>query len=468
MKAMFLFLVSVGPLLASAADSGLGKRLDKVLSAHSSSIKKDQVGLAVLSLDPSDKPLLYGHNEEREMTPASITKITTAAAVLQRLGASAKLQTTLWSEATPTADGTLKGDLVLKGGGDSGFVSETMWFLVNELMRANVKKIEGNIVVDDGDFDAVRADESRDPERVDRAYDAPVGAMSFNWNSISIFIRPTEAGKAPQVYLDPIDNGYTVDNRAKTTASGGNNLEVSRDGNKITVKGSIGINQSEVAVYKNIDDPVEWSGRNLAFFLSQRGVELKGKVVAGRRTLSMKQLAKADSKPISQAVADMMKFSNNYVAEMLTKDLAMMKTPSQPATLEAGMKVIRENLVDMGIKAERFTLVNPSGLSRRNKVRPIDLAKVLSYSFKQFPSFAEYLTAFPLAGTDGTLKSRMKDKAGWIRAKTGLLSGVVGLAGYAGRKDGSIRAFAFIFNGKADQGDSARRLFDALAMELVQ
>jgi D-alanyl-D-alanine carboxypeptidase/D-alanyl-D-alanine-endopeptidase (penicillin-binding protein 4) len=389
--------------------------------------------------------------------------------VLQKIGASTKLQTTLWS-AAPIKDGVLKGDLVLKGGGDSGFVSETMWFLVNEFMRTGVKKIEGNILVDDTDFDGVRADESRDPERVDRAYDAPVGAMSFNWNSISIFIRPKETGTPPQVYLDPIDNGYKVENKAKTVAGTGNNLEVSRDGGTITVRGSIGANQPEAAVYKNIDDPVDWSGRNFVFFLGQRGIAVTGKVQAGKKTDDMKMLAKADAKPISQAVADMMKFSNNYVAEMLTKDLALFKTPGSPATLEAGMKIIRQTLTEMGIAADRFTLVNPSGLSRRNKMRPVDLAKVLAGSYRHFPTFAEYLTALPLAGVDGTLKNRMKDSPaqGWVRAKTGLLTGVVGLAGFAGRKDGSVRAFAFLFNGKGEQGDSARRLFDALAVELVQ
>lgn len=463
---MWIFAILMA-LTFPAHSQDLAKRLDKALSKHS--IAKENLGLAVFDLEKREKPLIYGLNEERDMTPASITKIVTAAAVLQRIGASTKLQTTLWSNA-PVKDGVLKGDLVLKGGGDSGFVSETMWFLVNELMRTGIKKIEGDLLVDDTDFDSIRADPSRDPERVDRAYDAPVGAMSFNWNSISIFIRPGETGQPPRVYLDPIDNGFTVDNKAKTTASGGNNLEVKRDGNKITVKGSLGANANEVAVYKNIDDPVEWSGRNLKFFLEQRGVSVSGKIAAGKRALDMKMLAKADSKPIAQAVADMMKFSNNYVAEMLTKNLAAQKSPNSPATLEAGMKVVREFLSDNGIPAGRFTLFNPSGLSRKNKMKAVDMAKVLAISYRHFPTFAEYLTSFPLAGADGTLKSRMKDTPAqnWVRGKTGLLHGVVGLAGYAGRKDGSVRAFAFIFNGKAEQGDSVRRLFDALAMELVQ
>ncbi|MGE3760079.1 MAG: D-alanyl-D-alanine carboxypeptidase/D-alanyl-D-alanine-endopeptidase [Pseudobdellovibrionaceae bacterium] len=440
--------------------------MQKVIKAYS--VPRDHLGLAVIDLSKTPHPLEFGLNEKEQMTPASITKIATAAAVLQKLGASFKFQTTLWTSGS-VRDGVLKGDLVLKGGGDPGFVSETMWFLVNEFVRTGIKKVDGNIMVDDTDFDSVRADPSRDPERVDRAYDAPVGAMSFNWNSINIFVRPTQVGEAPAVFLDPIGNGFSVMNKAKTVNKAGTSIEISRDGNKIRVSGTIGVGQDEKVTYKNIDDPAEWAGQNLVFFLDQRGITVTGKLKTGKKPEGAKLLAKADSKPVSSSVTDMMKFSNNFVAEMLTKNLAA-QAGVVPATIEGGMKIIRANLVSMGIEDKNFNLINPSGLSRKNKMRALDLAQVLTKSFENFPTSAEFLTALPLAGIDGTLKSRMKNpqSTGWVRAKTGLLNGVVGLAGYAGRKDGSVRAFAFIFNGKAEQGDLVRRLFDQLATELVQ
>lgn len=444
----------------------LPDRLQKVLKAYS--VHKSNLGLAVIDLGKTPHPLEFGLNEKDQLIPASTTKLVTAAAVLQKLGPSFKFQTTLWSSGS-IKEGVLNGDLVLKGGGDSGFVSETMWFLVNELVRTGIKKIEGNIVVDDTDFDAIRADPSRDPERVDRAYDAPVGAMSFNWNSINIFVRPTQVGEAPSVHLDPIENGFVVVNKAKTVNKAGSSLEISRSGDRIHVSGTIGIGQNEVVVYKNIDDPAEWSGRNLIFFLGQRGITATGKLKMGKKSEGAKLLAKADSKPLTFLVADMLKFSNNYVAEMLTKDLAA-QAGVVPASIEAGMKIIRANLENSGVDSKNYTLINPSGLSRRNKMRPVDIAQVLVKTFEHFPTSMEFLSALPLAGIDGTLKSRMKNPqaTGWVRAKTGLLNGVVGLAGYAGRKDGSVRAFAFIFNGKAEQGDLVRRLFDQLATELVQ
>jgi D-alanyl-D-alanine carboxypeptidase/D-alanyl-D-alanine-endopeptidase (penicillin-binding protein 4) len=276
-------------------------------------------------------------------------------------------------------------------------------------------------------------------------------------------------GKAPGVYLDPIENGYKVVNNAKTVAKAAYSIEVSRVGNTITVNGHIGIEHAEQAIYKNIDDPVEWSGRALQFFLAQRGISVSGGIRAGKKPENAVLLAKADSRPVSQHIADMMKFSNNYVAEMLTKNLALANGET-PASLSGGMKLIRDNVEAMGIDGKRFTLLNPSGLSRKNRIRPSDLAMILVQAQKSFPWFAEFLTALPIAGQDGTLKKRMKDGPadGWVRAKTGQLAGVAALAGYAGRKDGSVRAFAFIFNGKNDLGESARHLFDALATQLVQ
>lgn len=461
-----LLLASLEAWAKSQEGGDLQAKMDRIL--RGSAIPQSQVGLVVYELNKDGQPMVYSHNEGQDFIPASVTKIATGTTVLARLGPSFKFQTTLWSSGK-VIDGVLKGDLILLGGGDPGFVSESMWFLVNEFVRTGIRKIEGDIVVDDSQFDFIRMDASRDPERVDRAYDAPVGAMSFNWNSINIFVRPTGIGTPPAVILDPIDNGFKVDNRAKTKTNGGNHLEISRVGNRILVAGTIGLDQPEVTAFKNIDDPVEWSGHNLQFFLKQRGITVTGSVVSGRKPESAKFLAKAESKPVSFHVADMLKFSNNYVAEMLTKNLAA-QNGTTPATLEQGMKLIRSSLQEIGIKESRFTLLNPSGLSRKNRIKPVDLAKILLYAQKNFPWFAEFLSALPLSGLDGTLKKRMKDGSaqGWVRAKTGNLAGVAALAGYAGRKDGTVRAFAFIFNGKNDLCESARHLFDALATELVQ
>ncbi|MCB0362864.1 MAG: D-alanyl-D-alanine carboxypeptidase, partial [Bdellovibrionales bacterium] len=86
-----------------------------------------------------------------------------------------------------------------------------------------------------------------------------------------------------------------------------------------------------------------------------------------------------------------------------------------------------------------------------------------------FTVYPEFVSSLPILGVDGTLKSRMNQSSvkGWVRAKTGMLSGVAGLAGYAGRMDGGIATFVFLFNGKDKKTNVAKSLFDSLARQLV-
>ncbi len=454
--------------LNGAAESKLSQTFDRLIAR--SGVGKSELGLKVSTLGESSLQHAFDLNSDVQMIPASVTKIATASAALRRLGPSYKVQTTLVSSGT-VENKVLLGNLVLRGAGDPGFVSESLWFLVNEFSRSGVEKIQGDLLVDDSAFDTVRYDPTRDPGRVDRAYDSPVGAMSLNWNAINIYIRPGPKVGAPLiVQLDPARDYYTLSNKTKTVAGSKNSVQVSRVGKTVLVRGDLGSQASELVVYKNVDDPVDWAGHNLQDFLKQRGIVVTGKVKSGRAPASAKVLARVDSKPVALAVADMLKFSNNFVAEMLTKMMAV-QNGSQPGTMEAGMAVVQNHLVkDLNLRPAEFKILNPSGLSRNNRLSAEALTNILIQAQRNFPTFAELLAGLPLAGLDGTLRRRMKsaDTAGWIRAKTGNLNGVVSLAGIAGRKDGSISAFAFIFNGKAAKAEAARGLFDHMASELVQ
>jgi len=116
-------------------------------------------------------------------------------------------------------------------------------------------------------------------------------------------------------------------------------------------------------------------------------------------------------------------------------------------------------------------LENVSGLTRENQFTAIQLATILNSIKNDFLIFPEFTSGLPIAGVDGTLKNRFKHKpndesAQWVRAKTGYLDGVVGLAGYVGRKNNSPLVFVFMYNGDYQQGLAARALFDDLIAQL--
>ncbi len=406
-----------------------------------------------------DGTVILQHRSDILMLPASISKIATASAVLQSFAPGTKFKTQLKSSAK-VEDGKLKGSLYLVGGGDPSFVSENMWFLVNSFKRTNVKEITGDICVDDSLFDSVRFDESRESVRVDRAYDAPVGAMSFNWNAMNVFVRPTKASQEALVILDPENEYLRLDNSVKTKKSGAAEIQVDRTWNEKTktdvvkVRGQIGENQKEAVIFANISQPDLWAGANLKSFLGQRGIQVKGSIKNCSASEPMEVLAEVESKPIEAILSDMNKFSNNFVAEMLTKNLATLT--QKPATLSAGVARIQNHLKDLGFDLKKdFVILNPSGLTRDNKMTTYAMWRLLMLREKDFATMPEFIMSLPISGVDGTLKRRMKDELTFrqVRAKTGLLTGVVSLAGYATDSNGLPVPFAFIYNGP---GDSSR------------
>jgi D-alanyl-D-alanine carboxypeptidase/D-alanyl-D-alanine-endopeptidase (penicillin-binding protein 4) len=126
----------------------------------------------------------------------------------------------------------------------------------------------------------------------------------------------------------------------------------------------------------------------------------------------------------------------------------------------------------LGFARKDYVLENVSGLTRENRFSAKQLAFVLNTVKNDLLIFPDFASGLPIAGVDGTLKNRMKNKTEnntdqiIVRAKTGYLDGVVGLAGFVGRKNNSPLIFVFMFNGDYQQGMAARPLFDDLINQL--
>ncbi|MFZ3228617.1 MAG: D-alanyl-D-alanine carboxypeptidase/D-alanyl-D-alanine-endopeptidase [Pseudobdellovibrio sp.] len=425
-------------------------------------LKKYKIDPAHVSIEiRNDDTILESINAKDLKIPASVTKILTTYTVLQKLQLGFKFKTQLYFDGS---------NLYLKGGGDPSFVSEKMWYLVNEFTRSEVKTVK-DIIVDDTLFDQIRFDDSRESKRVDRAYDAPIGAMSFNWNAVNIFVKPSEVGKKAIVFVDPDSEAYTLANQTVTTSGSIKKelvVSVSSADRKIIVSGDVSKNADEKAIFKSIAEPDIWSGLQLKAFLKQRNINSIGDVRRGQVPKIAHLVATSESKSLPEVLADMNKFSNNYVAEMLIKNIAA-QDMLQNASLKKGVEVIRAELKNLGLTSKDFSIDNPSGLTRENLLSAYALNQVLQAMKNNFTTFSAVVESLPIAGIDGTLKKRMKGSAaeGWVRAKTGYLDGVVSLAGYAGKMNGDIYTFTLLYNGPRDE-PIVREAFDQIIISLLQ
>lgn len=427
-----------------------------ILSKHK--ISPENISLQIL--DGNEE--VFSVNAELKKNPASLSKIVTSFAILKKIPVGYRFYTKLYSDGV---------NLYLQGGGDPTFVSENLWYLVNEFTRTGIKNIKGNLIIDDSLFDSVRFDDSRQDKRVDRAYDSPVGALSFNWNAVNIFVKPSKTGERANVTVDPISNYYTLVN-STITVSGAVKKElavsISNTEKLITVSGDVLIGSKEKTIYKGIAEPDLWTGSNLIYFLQQRNISFEGKIVSGSVPEKAELVAVFESKSLSNILADMNKFSSNFVAEMLVKNMAAQEQ-KKGASLKRGVEMIREELAKVGISQDEISIVNPSGLTKNNSFSASSLNKVLNLIKKDFSIYPIFLEGLPVAGIDGTLKKRMKGTLaeGWVRAKTGSLDGVVSLAGFAGKRDGTIYAFSFLYNGLQDEA-TVREAFDQLIINSLK
>ncbi len=444
----------------ATTQKALSRPLQKAL--EQSSLPPRHLGLIVAS--PSQT--LYQWNADKSFIPASLIKIFTAGALLELLSPSLIFPTRFLA-VPKIQNGTLKGNLYLKGGGDPAFVSESLWNLVNNLTRTGLKTVTGHLIVDESLFDQ----EKKGPRLKypsHSSYDAPVSALSFNWNTVNIYLRPGKKGQPLRLNLDPSPLYFdSVKNKTLTVPRDGKTgLFVKRNTTKneresLVIKGQMPLKAPETRLYKNISHPAIWTGWNAIAFLKQRGMEVQGQVKKGPTPPKARVLAEWESRPLTDQIRLMMKYSNNFMVEMLVKNLTVqLKGPTKTDHLKTGVQIIRQYLRETGIPEREYTLIQPSGLSRHNKIKPRHLMKFLKY-WEDHPLQPEFAGAFPLANEDGTLKKYFDSPAlkGRIRAKTGSLNGVTGLAGHLITQKGEKRFFVFIFNGPPRLSKKAEKLF---------
>ena len=191
----------------SAVDSILTRSCHKGLRA----------GAKFYSLDRQQ--VIYARNSDSLFTPASNMKMFTSAMALKKVGPDYRFHTRLYTNGK--IQGTvLKGDLYLKGFGDPSLVTEQMWILVNELKNLPITKIEGNIITDSSYFEGQGRLKTWTSYKGPEAYLAPMGALSFNFNTVTVYVEPGKSpGDRPRVVVDPDIDYVRVRNKAVTTGS---------------------------------------------------------------------------------------------------------------------------------------------------------------------------------------------------------------------------------------------------------
>jgi D-alanyl-D-alanine carboxypeptidase len=117
--------------------------------------------------------------------------------------------------------------------------------------------------------------------------------------------------------------------------------------------------------------------------------------------------AESPGQPVRKMIDDMLKFSNNYVAEMLTKNLAA-ERGAKPGTMLKGLEVLKEYARKWNLPKDEYQFTSPSGLSRQNKMSARALTQTLTHLRAGFTTSSEFITNLPITKINNTIKNKIK------------------------------------------------------------
>ncbi|WP_224361709.1 D-alanyl-D-alanine carboxypeptidase/D-alanyl-D-alanine endopeptidase [Hyalangium versicolor] len=428
-------------------------------------LKASRVGVYIQSLD--DGSVVFSQNADDLLNPASNVKLVTSAAALASLGPEYRFDTEFLVDPELPPDGKVK-TLYVRGKGDPSMTTERLFGIVAELYHAGLREVQ-DIIIDDSWFDTERTPPGYDQEESDRAYMAPTGAVSLNWNAAAIFLRAGDApGAKGTVEMEPASDFFVVENGLTTGAHRARRVSVASkplgDKQRIIVKGQLPSDEGAVSVWKKIDSPPMYFGYTLKELLKARSIKVKGKVKQGLAPSRARLVHVAQSDTFDIVLKRLNKLSNNFVAETLLKTMGA-ELKGSPGTFQKGIEVVESFLErDVGIPSGSYVMKNGSGLNDTNRFSATQLARILRFMYSRFPLAPEYLSSVGIAGKDGTLKYRFEgsEAVGRLRAKTGTLENVSALSGYVQATGGEMFVFSMMVNDYPGRSGPVVQGLDAL------
>ncbi|MBI5806571.1 D-alanyl-D-alanine carboxypeptidase/D-alanyl-D-alanine-endopeptidase [candidate division TA06 bacterium] len=457
-------------------DSAVLKRVRMAMAIDSlladSSLAQAQCGLYLTDLSGSAP--LYAKNQDQLFIPASVNKIFITAAALYQLGPHRRFRTAVYGHPS-WAGGKLKGDVYLKGFGDPLLSSTGLEDLAFRLRSRGIFQITGDLIVDASYLDTVKYGAGWMWDEGPHAYNAPVSALSANQNIFEVSFRPSSRiGRRAAVSAGTGLSYIRIQNQVTTSRPGiKRKIRAERshaNGTDVfTFSGHLPQDDSVQYNFFSISEPALYSGALFVQILEDQGIRFTGRARIGQTPESLACLALHESPPLYAMIQKMNKESDNFIAEMLFRQVSrdsMAFASSGPDTFNG----VEKTLHRMGFAPGSFKVADGSGLSRYNLCYPRMVAEVLMTLYGDPLLQTELLEALPLAGVDGTLYRRMQNSGAKIRvrAKTGTMTGVSCLAGFAFGADDKVYCFVIMFNNYPGKAVEVRRVQDAILEKLLE
>jgi D-alanyl-D-alanine carboxypeptidase/D-alanyl-D-alanine-endopeptidase (penicillin-binding protein 4) len=427
-------------------------------------VPRDAVALLVQPLDAG--PARLAHRVETPMNPASVMKMVTTLAALDRLGPDFTWTTRFYADG-PVVDGSLQGNLYIQGGGDPKLVLERIDATFRALQAQGVQRVLGDMVLDGSIFELPAHDPAAFDNEPLRPYNVAPDGLLVNFKALVLRFVPQADGSA-LVQSEPPLAGVALPARVPLVQGqacgdwrAGLQADFS-DPSAVRLAGRYPARCGERDWAVAYPEPASYAQRALLGLFEAAGGRLDGRARIGPVPPQARLLLEAPSLPLASVIADINKRSNNVMAQQVLLTLGAQR--HRPARMADGRAAIADWWRGfVGTRQPAPVLDNGAGLSRDERITTAALAQMLQRA-NQLPLGPIYRQSLSLAGVDGTTE-RMGERGlhsvvgrAWL--KTGSLRDVASVAGYAQGLSGQRYVVIGMVN--HPNAGAARRALDAL------
>lgn len=459
-----------------AGPAELADRLRRLLSDPA--LARAHVGLVVQVAETGE--VLFEKAPEKRFTAASVAKLIPAAVALHRLGPGYRWTTRLVSDG-PVTDGRLRGDLWIVGAGDPTLRTPDLAQWAARLRSAGIRRVGGDVVGDGRAFARPRWGRGWMWDDLHLGWATGVTGLQLDDSAVEAVLRPGEGVGAPaRLRVSAPDSVLPVPVRARTGAPGSRlRLTYLPDGGPggegpgvrgDHIRGWVPADADSVRISLAPAHPTDHLLDRLQGVFRDSAIAVEGTFRRARAddpappdSGRVRAVLRSDS--LGEVLGDVLRPSDNQGAEALLRTLG--REEGRAGSAREGLGVVRATLSDWGIEPGAVSLADGSGLSRYDQLTPRAVTRLLRAMWRSRHHGA-FTGALPAPGESGTLRARFLGTPARdaVRAKTGSLSSVRGLAGYVEDGDGETLVFALLVNGYAVPGDVADGLRDLLVEQL--
>lgn len=429
LKLMLILLFTAN--LATAAS------IDKAIS--DSGINKSAVSISVK--DVQSGKTLYELNSKKPVPPASTLKILTLAAVLNELGYDYEFTTTLYKNTN--------NDLILKLGADPFLTSKDLRTLLKKAKEKNITP--KNFYIDDTIVDKTDWGEGWQWDDDLNPLMPKFSAYNIDKNLLKITVEPTVKDAPAQIKLDVF---YPVTFVNLVTTSDTNSVEITRNNSiapdVLNVEGTvlnriqreIPINHLKRYFILRLEDAIR--SEKIEYYGNFGNTKLSGN--------NIYEISKI-THPMQYAIDEIMKNSNNMVAETLFK-LAGGHYAKTTGSAQNAVEMLLTYCKNLNVNTDDIKIVDGSGVSKNNLVTSDFMTAFLISQYKADERFKDIFAA---AG-EGTLANRMLYFGKNLKAKTGTLSDISAITGYLRTSGGKVAAFNITINDPKSKNSDKKML----------